>query len=205
MTAVRQGWRSGDGSAAIRGWTAFITLGLPTAMRDRRRDEVAADLDEERLDAIRTRRVTTLRRQRLLRLLAGIPDDLVWRFVDARIMARELRRVADWVPLDRWTTLALGCTAIGVSGGLGLVGAPLLSGQLTQSIWLGWGPIGFTIACVGILAAILLAVPWPGRAATLVMPALLIGFAAAPWLWGCWTLAAMAIGLRWHQSSTASG
>ena len=43
MTAVRQGWRSGDGSAAIRGWTAFITLGLPTAMRDRRRDEVAAD------------------------------------------------------------------------------------------------------------------------------------------------------------------
>jgi hypothetical protein len=205
MAAARRRWRSGDGSAAIRGWTAFITLGLPAAMRDRRRDEVAADLDEERLDAIRTHRVATLRRQRLGRLLAGIPDDLVWRLVDARIMARDLRRTTDWVPLDRWTTLALSCLAVGVSGGFALVGAPLLTGQLTPSTWQGWGPIGFTVACIGILVAILVAVPWPGRAATLVTPAILIGFAAAPWLWGCWTLAAMAIGLRWYQSSTASG
>src|SRR6476620_11048427 len=135
MTAVRRPWRSSDGSAAIRGWTAFITIGLPAALRDRRRDEVAADLDEERLDAIRQRRVSTLRRQRLGRLIAGIPDDLVWRFVDARIMARDLRRPTDWVPLDRWTALALGCLAIGVAGGLSLVGAPLLNGQLTASIW----------------------------------------------------------------------
>ena len=120
MTAVRRPWRSSDGSAAIRGWTAFITIGLPAALRDRRRDEVAADLDEERLDAIRQRRVSTLRRQRLGRLIAGIPDDVVWRFVDARIMARDLRRPTDWVPLDRWTALALGCLAIGVAGGLSL-------------------------------------------------------------------------------------
>jgi hypothetical protein len=204
MTAARLPRRLGDGSAATRGWTALITLGLPAPMRDRRRGEVAADLDEESIDAVRRHTQATRGRRRLVRLIRGIPDDFVWRFVDARAIALDYRVPTVWVPLDRWSSLLLGAAAVGATGGLVLVGIPLVTGQLGQTTWLGWGPVGFTIACLGALIAIVLAVPWPRRAVLAILPALVIGFAAAPWLWGCWLMAAMAVGLRLHQSTAAS-
>jgi hypothetical protein len=181
----------------------LYTLGLPAPMRDRRLGEIAADLDEEQADAVRRHTQSGLRRQRLVRLVLGAPDDLVWRFVDAPTVAPRYRTPTPWVPLDRWTALLMGVVAIGASGGLALVAAPYLSGRLDPSTWLGWGPAGFIVGCIGVLVALSLAVPWPGRGAALMLPTLVVGMAAAPWLWGCWVLSAMAVGLRWHQAAAA--
>ena len=203
MAAARRVWRPGDGAAAVRGWATLYTLGLPAPMRERRLGEIAADLDEEHADAVRRHTQATLRRQRLIRLALGVPDDLSWRLFDAPAMARGYRAGWVWVPLDRWTALLMAVAGIGASGGLALVGAPYVTGTLAPSTWLGWGPTGFIVGCIGVLAALSVAIPWPGRGAALMLPTLIVGLAAAPWLWSCWVLSAMAVGLRWHRASTA--
>jgi hypothetical protein len=174
-------------------------------MRERRLAEIAADLAEETDDAVRQHRRARLRRQRLTRLVRGIPDDLLWRFGDAPVIARQYRALTPWVPLDRWSAVLMGVVAIGAAGALGLVGAPYVTGRLDPSTWLGWGPAGFVVSCTGVLVALSVAVPWPRRGAAVLLPALLVGIAAAPWLWGCWVLSAMAVGLRLYRSSSARG
>ncbi len=88
MTTSRLLGRRGDGSAVVRGWVAVYTLGLPAAIGARRRSEVAGDLADETVDAVRRGETADLRRRRLVRWFAGIPDDLTWRFVDAPELAR---------------------------------------------------------------------------------------------------------------------
>ena len=206
MTAVRRLGRLGDGSAVTRGWTALITLGLPAPMRDRRRGEVAADLDEETIDAVR-------------RHTPGHPPATAPRSTHPRHPRRHrlaVRRCAGDGPAisrrrprgSRSTAGARSCSAvvaIGATGGLTLVGIPLLTGQLGRDdvARLGSGRLHDRLPRHPRRDP---ASPsrGRGRAVTAILPALLIGFAAAPWLWGCWILAAMAVGLRVYQSSSAS-
>jgi hypothetical protein len=191
--------RRGDGSAVVNGWVAIYTLGLPEAIRTRRREEVAADLREEALDAVRHGRARGLVRQRLRRWLVGIPDDLAWRAFDAPDLALDLRLPMPWLPLNRWSSALLAIAAIGAAGGLALVAIPYLTAGGTGNAWAGWGPIGFMLAATGVLAAILVSVPWPSRGVAIVIPSVLVGFAAAPVLWGCWALAAFAVIVRMIQ------
>ena len=79
MTTSRLLGRRGDGSAAVSGWVRLYTLGLPPAMRERRRSEVAGDLADETVDAIRRGERRGLLYQRMMRLALGIPADLSWR------------------------------------------------------------------------------------------------------------------------------
>lgn len=188
--------RRGDGSAAVRGWVATYTLGLPRAMRVRRRDEVTADLADETLDAIRQGRQRRLFGQRMRRLMRGVPSDLAWRVVDAPMMARELAVWGEWVPPTRWSMALIVIVAIVSAGGLAIVTLPVLLGAAGPESWSGWGPIGFTIGSSGILTGVLLAILWPGRGAALVVPSAVVGFLAAPWLWGGWLLALIAVAVR---------
>lgn len=202
MATSRLGGRRGDGSAVVRGWVAFYTLGLPAAMKVRRRDEVAGDLADETLDAVRRGEVADLRRRRLLRWVAGIPSDLAWRMLDAPPAAARIRaalpRMA-WVPLSRWSLALLAVAGIGAAGALALVLQGLLHGP--PAAWPGWGPYGFIVACALVVVAVVLAVPWPDRASLLGVPTVILGMAAAPWLWGCWFLALFALLLRRHQAA----
>lgn len=207
MTAVRLMGRRGDGSAVVRGWVAVYTAGLPTAMRTRRRDEVAADLADETMDAVRRGERAGLRRRRLIRWVLGIPDDLVWRFTEAPAAARIVRAgqpPLGWVPVSRWSFALLALVAIGTAGGLSIVGIPMLTGQAPVDVWLGWGRYGFAIGCIAVLAGVLASIPWPGRGMAIVLPGVAIGFAAAPWLWGCWLLAIIAVGVRWYLADVGS-
>ena len=199
MATSRLQRRRGDGSAVVNGWVALYTLGLPDPVRARRREEVAADLREESLDAVRHGRASRLARQRVRRLIVGIPDDLAWRAFDAPDIALDLQLPMPWVPLNRWSSALLAIAAIGAAGGLALVAIPYLTAGGTAQAWAGWGPIGFMIGAAGVLAAILVSVPWPGRGVAVVVPSVLIGFAAAPVLWGCWALAAFAVTVRLVQ------
>ena len=205
MATSRLQGRRGDGSAAVRGWVGFYTLGLPDAMQRRRRDEVAGDLADETLDAVRRGELGALRRRRLLRCLLGIPADLSWRLLDAPPQAARIRASmprSAWVPPSRWSLVLLAIVAVGTAGALALVLRGLLSGASTT--WLGWGPYGVVVACLLLLVAVVTAVPWPGRAVAIGLPAGVLGLVAAPWLWGCWSLALIALLRRRHQSAIGS-
>ncbi|HEX7197723.1 MAG TPA: hypothetical protein VF364_12935 [Candidatus Limnocylindria bacterium] len=191
--------RRGDGSAAVRGWVGFYTLGLPRPMRERRQAEVAGDLADETLDAIRHGDRSVLFRQRLVRLLMGIPADLSWRFFDAPAAAR-LYGPAPWVPLTRWTLALTGVVAMLAGGGLAIVTLPALAGQVRPDLWPGWGPVGFAIGSAVVLAGVLGSVFWPRLGALVIVPGAIIGLFAAPWLWGSWLLAVIAGAARAYQA-----
>jgi hypothetical protein len=184
----------------VRGWVAVYTLGLPRAMRARRRDEIAADLADERADAIRRGRQRELFSRRLRLLVAGVPDDLVWRFFDAPAMAGPYRTPTAWVPLSRWSFLLLAVVAIGAAGALAIVSVPMLTERAGTVAWPGIGPAGFALGCLAILTGIPLSVPWPRRGAVVATVGSVVGLLAAPWLWGCWFLALIAVGVRWYQA-----
>lgn len=204
MATSRLRGRRGDGSAVVLGWVALYTLGLPSAMRARRREDIAAFLVDEALDAVRHGEGRRLRRRRLGRWLVGMPDDLAWRVVDAPAMAADLRLPAPWVPLSRWTSLLLAIVAVGATGAFAIVASDLLRGTAGPAAWPGWGPLGFAVSCLGIMIAVGLAVPWPTRAMAIVVPSVILGMIAAPWLWGCWALSALAMTARWIQTGSAT-
>src|SRR5688572_3127441 len=60
----------------VRVWTRVYTLGTPFAVRDARLSEIECDLWECQHDAERR----TYAAEILIRLLLGIPHDLMWRF-----------------------------------------------------------------------------------------------------------------------------
>lgn len=191
------------GAALVRGWVALYTLGLPHALRTRRRGEIAADLAEEAADAVRRATLTGLARRRFVRLIMGVPADLAWRLLDAPAMATGLREYQPWVPPTRWMLGLLGIAAIGTSGALVLVAGPILDTSARPDPWIGWGPYGFAAACVVALVAIATAIPAPARAITLVSPAAALGTIAAPWMVGPWLLVVLAVIARWYQSRAA--
>lgn len=65
-------------TALVRGWTRLYTWHIPTAQGEARRAEIESDLWESRQD-LASRRPISLAHHMLLRLLLGIPDDLLWR------------------------------------------------------------------------------------------------------------------------------
>jgi hypothetical protein len=199
MTTSRRPGRRGDGSAVVDGWVAFYTLGLPGPMRARRREELAGFLADERQDAVRRGEVSGLRRRRLARWAAGIPDDLLWRLTDARAMARGYPP-PEWVPLTRWSAVLLVSVGVGALAAFILVAQFLLRGSIAPTDWAAPGPIGFLAACLAIAVGIAAAIPWPRAGAAVVALGALVGFVVAPWLWGCWSLAVVAVVLRLVQA-----
>ena len=199
MAASRHHQRQGDGSAVVRAWVHTYTLGLPEPVRTRRRDEVAADLAEEAMDAVRRGRARQLFRQRIVRLLSGVPSDMAWRVVDAPAMARAFAIQTTWVPLTRWSTALLVMAATGSGGALWIVTVPYVTGQLPADVWPGWGLYGFTVGSAAVFVGVALSAIWPRRGARLVLPGAVLGMLASPWLWGCWILALITVGVRGYQ------
>jgi hypothetical protein len=197
--------RRGDGSAVVRGWVGFYTRGLPAEMRARRRAEVAADLADESLHAIRQGDQSALLRQRLTRLILGIPADLSWRLVDAPAAAGQRYGQDPWVPLSRWTLALLGVATMIAAGGLAIVTLPALTGQTRPDLWPGWGPAGFAIGSAIVLFGILASLPWPRLGAALILPGAVIGLLAAPWLWGSWLVAVIAGAVRAYEAQMGAG
>ena len=204
MRAMRLPGRRGDGSAVVSGWTAIYTVGLPRSIGARRRDEVAGDLAAESLDAMRHGTQATLFRDRLIRLVLGIPADLSWRLVDAPARARDLQIPTDWVPLSRWSSMLIAIVAIGSGGAFVMLAVPLITGQMTSESWTGWAPMGFALGLAAVAIGDPLAVPWPRRGATITTVGVVVGLVATPWLWGCWLLPLLAVLVRLYQANEGS-
>jgi hypothetical protein len=198
--AARSGTR--DRSARlVRAWVTLYTTGLPWAIREDRRQEVASDLAEETMDAVRHGVARDLGRARVRRWLLGVPADIVWRIREAPLYARSATAPRLWVPTSRWSFALLAVVAIGTVGGLVLVGLPLLGGSLGTTTWAGNGPVLFCLAASGIVLGIPIAVPRPGLGAGITGLAAAIGWITTPALWGCWAMAVVAVAVRAYEAS----
>ena len=79
--------------ATVRAWTRLYTWRMPPDLREARRAEIESDLWEFRQDAAHARGVGPAAHV-LVRLLRGVPADLVWRTEHAVSGERSLRRNA---------------------------------------------------------------------------------------------------------------
>jgi hypothetical protein len=83
--------------ALVKGWTRIYTSGMEPVSRDRRRAEVESDLWEFHEDARRHRASPPgIAIHMFIRLVAGIPYDMLWRFEDERDRAMTSRR-SSWM------------------------------------------------------------------------------------------------------------
>jgi hypothetical protein len=93
-------------TAFARAWTAAYTIGLPSELRDRRRQEIASDLWEQQHDNGHDGRDARSARQVVARVVFGIPADLTWRSAELRQARRlELMNFAvdrTWDARMRW-------------------------------------------------------------------------------------------------------
>jgi hypothetical protein len=79
----------------VRVWTTLYTSGMPDGLRETRRAEIESDLWESQHDR-RPESNLGVGVQILLRLLRGIPDDLLWR-VELMDLRRRRRRIGMWI------------------------------------------------------------------------------------------------------------
>ncbi len=69
----------------VRAWVRVYTAGLPSGLRDSRREEIDADLWEQAQEAETNQwNGLPLATHLLLRWLLGLPDDLMWRLAHIR-------------------------------------------------------------------------------------------------------------------------
>lgn len=93
--------------AFARAWTWLYTCGVDRDARETRRCEVESDLWESVRDARAARRSDRqVAGEVIARVMLGVADDLLWRFVEA---PRPLRRPAVW-----WATTAVALGALTV-------------------------------------------------------------------------------------------
>ena len=103
----------------VRAWVRLYTAGLPSGLRDDRREEVDGDLWEQVHDAETGQRDgPPLATHLMLRMLLGLPDDLLWRLahISSRDQGREgvMEQARDY----RTMTLAAGVIAAVMVGAL---------------------------------------------------------------------------------------
>ena len=75
----------------VRNWARVYTFGLPSEIREERRAEIESDLWEHANDSEFGRDAPSpfCAPHALIRLLAGVPDDLLWRIEEAKIHSME--------------------------------------------------------------------------------------------------------------------
>jgi hypothetical protein len=82
-------------SRLARIWTSFYTLGMPPGLRDVRLAEIDSDLWEYVHDPDRARDLVAAGHV-LIRLLRGVPDDVLWRMELMDLRSRR-RRTTLWI------------------------------------------------------------------------------------------------------------
>jgi hypothetical protein len=154
--------------ALARAWVSLYTRGLPAELRDRRREEIASDLWEQRHDE-RSRRPSLAGVDVLGRVVRGVPADLSWRLEQrARRSAAQRIRLAGAVARRHgWTAFPV-LVALGYATGAAKLGTPDsvdLPEQVAMAfaavavlcgvagLWRGTAPVAAAwLVCIGALA-----------------------------------------------------
>ena len=171
---------SGDRSAAaVRVWVGWYTARLPPEIAAARRDLIDADLWDEAHAAQGLGVTRELGRQRVSRLVRGIPADLTWRLGQSRANRNATGRGT--MRISRRETVVL--ASVGALYGAGLVAALMTLTGVDPERWGGWGPYGLSAALALCVAGLIVAFPRPAVGLALTVAGALVGLFAMPWAW----------------------
>lgn len=156
-----------------RGWVRLYTRGMPPAVSDLRRAEIASDLWEHQREA-HPGRAPALALEILLRAVLGVPDDLGWRretIAAARVAEAETRRTTMTISMGRMRGMGLAAVLGGIVWTLGsfIPG----TGRMFEIFYV----IGSMLLCaVGVFGFYLQQRPSAGRVGAIGLLMLLGGF-----------------------------
>ena len=201
----------------VRGWVRLYTAGLPADVRDARREEIDGDLWEQaREAALMARPTSTLGWQVGLRLLLGVPADLLWRFDRARTNRSStegrpaMETFAMRSPLGRATLAVMALLVVATiavvvvhqidrNSSTQIIGQGLLNNVLyPSSVAVG---LVLTVSGLGLIRR----APWPGAV-------LAVGGSWVPALMLFWLILPLfiaagvsALAIRWAKKQTNAG
>ena len=170
---------AGRASAAVRKWVRFYTWRVPPAVAAERRELIESDLWDETQAAQWLGETNVLGRQRLSRLVRGMPADVTWRLGQAR--ARRRTGARETMPASRTETVVLGIG--GVIYGAGFIAAVMALARTDPERWGGWGPYGLATALALCVAGLVLAFPRPAAGLAVAVIGTLVAVVAMPWAW----------------------
>ena len=133
----------------VRAWVALYTRGLPESAAEDRRALIEADLWDEADAAERLGETSGLGRQRISRLVRGVPADLTWRLEQQRRRTKTPRRIG--MGISKGQLAAIGAVTIYY--------IVLIVGGLAQPSFREWAgaplaTFGLCLSVVGLVLAI---------------------------------------------------
>ena len=166
-------------AAAVQAWVGWYTSRLPEAVAAERRALIDSDLWEEAQLAGLTGGNGALARQRVSRLIRGVPDDVTWRVDQGRASRRAAK--GDTMRISRTETIVL--ASVGAIYGAFLIVSLFWLTQPDPDRWGGWGPYGLAASLALSVAGLIVAFPRPAVGFALAVAGTLVAVAAMPWAW----------------------
>jgi hypothetical protein len=188
----------------VLAWVGLYTRGLSASVAADRRAELSADLWDEAVVAAATGPPQPVARQRLSRLIRGMPADLIWR-LDHRAGRTSEREIVMRPSILEWVLLLVA----GAMCAYAAVGGVLMLLDPSVGDWDGWGRYGFGGGGLVGLIGLIVSVARPTLGLMLVAAGMILLAVAAPWLWPFAAFVTVAAFVRWainreHQVSSQS-
>ena len=183
----------------VRTWVGWYTRGLSAEVATARRELIEADLWDERRHAEQLGEEGSLGRQRVDRLVRGIPADLTWRLERWRGGNRVPRR--NLMSISKLELVLL----LGVGGlcGIGLVGGLMTIANPDPTRWESWGPYGLVAGLALSELGLLVAIPRPAAGLALAIAGTLVAMAAMPWAFFIFLPVPLVAWFRYGRSRSA--
>ncbi len=162
-------------AAIVRAWVGCYTIGLSAEIAMKRKELVEADLWDESREAEQVGVARSVARQRMGRLVRGIPADVSWR----------LERRHDNNP-GRDQMRISKVELILLLGVVALCGAGMIPGLMAiidpdPTKWQSWGPYGMVGGLALCVVGLVLAIPRPSVGLTVALAGTALAMAAVPW------------------------
>ncbi len=174
-------------ASAIRAWVAVYTKGLPAADASERRVLIEADLWDEAQAADWMGETSGLARQRLSRLVRGVPADVTWRLEQQRRITKMPRR----------TEMRISKGQLAAIGAVTILYVVMVVGLLASPSFREWAGMGVSILGLGLsIVGLLLAIPRPQAGFAVGMIGTGLAFLAMPWLFPFFLPLPLVLGYR---------
>ena len=164
-------------AAAVRAWVAWYTGRLPVEIAAARRELVEADLFEEARAAEWLGETGALGRQRVSRLVRGIPADLTWRLEQGRRAGGTTRSQTMRISKVELVVVAAAAAVYAI----GLVASFMALANPDPERWAGWGPYGLAAGLGLAIVGLLMTIPRPAIGLGLGVAGTVVLMSAMPW------------------------
>jgi len=178
--------------ALTHAWAGLYTRGLPADRRTQRREEIDCDLwEHQRLADLQREPVTATAAAILLRLLLGIPADIVWRLeTGASARSGRVTQMNDTLAMRGLLTVALAIAAFPLV--IGILVAVGLNGEMDNAERAIYGPLQIVIGS-SIFGGLVLSLRRPALGIGLMVAGTIA--ISAMWYWAAMITIPIGVGL----------